>query len=1146
MGQEILYCFRCQTRIVGADFAKGAAYQVGNNVSCSKCAKELLNTLPPKDRENLIAQMFKATQERKSGSTSMSLQALGAPLSSSSTRMKTAAPNPPSERRKSGDTARRLWSQQSRHSMRFAGLGVLLLAVVLLVMLSSGGKQAPTGVSTKILQPTTEARTPAPEHDEVRKAREFARTHPEDIEGQLAAWRGALLAVDRTPGADAAQKELERLLILQKDAVKNALQVLDVQARPYLAGEEFVAAADILRAARSRFTAPEWTLAVDRKIDEARRSAEALLPALKVKAADAQRTGAADEIRAIQARVRKWGHPDLARELDAAIADATKPADPNPVPAPAPAPGPAASKDLAAYLPRWEAAFGRAAAGDAAGASQELASAVQALTDTTLKTQGTEDLEALRRAAAAIQEIRETIARTPKGQKVSLERWNDAGSAERVDGTVLGSEPGRLLLRTEAGLIPLDVGELTLAGISALFAARPAKKPGDERSAALLALLGGDVERAAKWKVELPDRWRNFAPKAAAAMTSGREADARRLFAEAEDAAGDPARVAAALANYKTLLAEYSTTAFAVRNRPTLGGRPTLGKEYLYFPDTLKGSGSFSLAKAGKMDSVWVSDRDSDASAVGNFVELSFTALPDLEYKLWVYAAGCCLETFSFGVQGTEMVLPSSRSTPAEPGGAASIAIRPPLSLKKTHAMHTGPKSPARWEWIPVPLPKYAVPGVKVVRLITDQQGFAVAYASVSALTSNSPRESEMKELEKARSRRAPVSEKEIPGLLAYWRLDEGGGAVVNDATGRMPAGSIQGATWTPGRSGSGLRFDGGNSWVELPSTAELDKLAEGSYSVMAWFKPDDLPPGQGEVNNAAYGIVLRAGRHTGLHYNSSGAFTFNNWLLRGDDPKQSDIVNPPTKAFPPGVFYHVAGVFNRGIGKSLVYVNGKLEASGQFDPAARAMSYDGSPWRLGIGGPHYPKWRWCAKGVIDEVRFYNRALGASEVEILYRSSTSSPSSKAPAEARPWKPIFDGKTQSCLNPACFSGWVAKDGCISNVSGVDNAAQLASEYGDGDLRFQFESRGNSVFWFIVRQSGLNGFRVDLRQLLGEELNKGEHELIFILRGSSVTATLDGKPAKVEPVGSAPAKGLVQFNSSKDGTLRIRSIESRDPK
>src|SRR5436190_17718706 len=713
MGQEIVYCFKCQSRIVGSDFAKGAAYEVGNNVCCSKCATELLNTLPPKDRENLLAQMFKATQERRSGSTNAALPVLTAPLSSSSTRMKTPAPTPPSERRKSGDT-RRLWSRESKNSMTFAALGVMALAVLGLVMLNSGGKTAPSEGTTTIIQPSTDSRTATSEHDELRRAREFARANPQDVDGQIAAWRGALLAADRTPGADVAQRELERLLAVQKDAIQTALQVLEAQTKPYLAGEEFAAATDILRAARGKFSAPEWALAVDRKIDATRAGAAALLPGLKEKAADARRRGAADEIKAIQARIRKWGQPELTKELDSVLAEAPEPPPPDPKPDPVKVP--VVSKEQGTYLPRWEAAFGRAAAGDAAGGSQELATALQALTEAPLRAEGTEDLEALRRAAAAMQEVRDSVLRTPKGQKVSLERWNEAGAAEKVEGAVSGAEPGRLLLRTEAGIVPVDVGELSLGGIADLFAARPAKKPGDERTAALLALLGGDVERAAKFKVELPARWRNFTPKAAAALTSGREAEARRLFAEAEQAAGDPVRVATTLANYKTLLADYATTAFVARNRSLLTGRQNLGKEYLYFPETLRGAGTFNLIKGGKQELAWVSDKDSDAAtALQNFVELSFTTLPDLDYKLWVYVAGCCLETFSFGVQGTEMVLPSARTTGAEPGGASSILIRPPLSLKKTHAMHTGPKSPTRWEWVPVPLPKYASPGVKVV-----------------------------------------------------------------------------------------------------------------------------------------------------------------------------------------------------------------------------------------------------------------------------------------------------------------------------------------------------------------------------------------------------------------------------------------------
>ncbi len=1142
MGQEILYCFKCQTRIVGTDFGKGAAYEVGNNVCCSKCATELLTTLPPKDRESLIAQMFKATQERKSGSTNSALPAMAAPLTSSSTRMRTAASNPPSERRRSGDTARRLWSQQSKNSMTFAVVGVALLVVLAIVMLNSGGKAAPTGVSTRVIATPTDARPSSAEHDEIRKARDFARAHPQDIDGQIGAWRGALLAADRTPGAELAQKELDRLLVVQKDAVKTALLVLDAQAKPYLANEEFVSAADILRAARSKFAAPEWTMVVDRKIDDARSAAVSLLPDLKQKALAAQRRGAADEVKAIQTRVRKWGHPDLTRDLEAALSEATTPEDRKPPPTPTPVP--AGSKELEAYRPRWEAAFRRAAAGDATGAAQELGAAVQALTEAPLKTEGNEDLEALRRAGAALQEIRESVARTPKGQKTSLERWNEAGAAERIDGSVANTEPGRLVLRTESGIVPVDIGELTLVGIADLFAARPSKKPGDERTAALLALLGGDLDRAAKWKVELPERWKTFAPKAAAALTAGREGEARRLFAEAEDAAADPTRIGVALANYKTLLAEYSTTAFVARNRASLNGRPNLGKEYLFVPDTLRGAGTFSLTKAGKMESAWLSERDADAAtAAKNFVEFSFTALPDLDYKLWVYAAGCCLETFSFGVQGTEMVLPSARSTAAEPGAAAFIPIRPPLLLKKTHDMHTGAKSPTRWEWIPVPLPKYAAPGIKVVRLLTDQKGFAVAYASVSALTSSTPRESELKEIEKVRTKRALPSEKDIAGLVAHYRLDEGNGTSAQDETGKIEACKISGATWAGGRLGSGLRFDGGNSWAELPNPPALDKLAENSYTIMAWFKPEDLPPGSDDQNNAFYGLILRPGRHIGLAYRGNGCFSLMQWFI--DDASNAYVHGAHSRTCPAGVFYHVAGVLDRGSNALLIYINGRLDASEKVDPSLRLLSFSGVPWRLGIGAPGADRWRWCAKGVLDEVRLYNRALTAPEIEALYRSAAPSSGAKPAPDARPWKPVFDGKSIGGINSLCHNAWQLKDGLLTNVTGVDNAAQTSDDFGDGDLRFRLESRGNSVLWFIVRQAGLNGARLDFKQL-GDEMNRGEHEVIFTCRGSAVSATIDGKPARLDPIGTMPARGVVQFNCSVDGSLRIRSIDFRDAK
>src|SRR5688572_25083511 len=46
MGQEILYCYKCQTRLLGSEFEKGKAFKVGGQASCADCVKDLLGSVP--------------------------------------------------------------------------------------------------------------------------------------------------------------------------------------------------------------------------------------------------------------------------------------------------------------------------------------------------------------------------------------------------------------------------------------------------------------------------------------------------------------------------------------------------------------------------------------------------------------------------------------------------------------------------------------------------------------------------------------------------------------------------------------------------------------------------------------------------------------------------------------------------------------------------------------------------------------------------------------------------------------------------------------------------------------------------------------------------------------------------------------------
>src|SRR4051812_48599672 len=54
------------------------------------------------------------------------------------------------------------------------------------------------------------------------------------------------------------------------------------------------------------------------------------------------------------------------------------------------------------------------------------------------------------------------------------------------------------------------------------------------------------------------------------------------------------------------------------------------------------------------------------------------------------------------------------------------------------------------------------------------------------------------------------------PGLVAAYSFDQGSGGVLDDASGNGHAGTINGATWTSGRYGGALSFNGSNASVDL------------------------------------------------------------------------------------------------------------------------------------------------------------------------------------------------------------------------------------------------------------------------------------------------------------------------------------------
>jgi hypothetical protein len=218
-----------------------------------------------------------------------------------------------------------------------------------------------------------------------------------------------------------------------------------------------------------------------------------------------------------------------------------------------------------------------------------------------------------------------------------------------------------------------------------------------------------------------------------------------------------------------------------------------------------------------------------------------------------------------------------------------------------------------------------------------------------------------------------------LEGLVGHWPLDEKDGTVARDLSGRGNDGKVLGAPLrVAGRIGGAFRCRGnGEDGVEIPSVNELDLTLAKSFTLSAWFLPDQAPPGKTDpANDAWYAVFIRPGMHMGLCYGRDGRGEMTYWL---DGPKQA---TPKSEPIAPGAWTHLAGVVDVNAGRTALFVNGRPAGESAW-PARSKAHFVRSPWRIGIAGPNAEEWSWSLKGAVDDVRFHARALDAEEIALL-------------------------------------------------------------------------------------------------------------------------------------------------------------------
>ncbi len=108
-----------------------------------------------------------------------------------------------------------------------------------------------------------------------------------------------------------------------------------------------------------------------------------------------------------------------------------------------------------------------------------------------------------------------------------------------------------------------------------------------------------------------------------------------------------------------------------------------------------------------------------------------------------------------------------------------------------------------------------------------------------------------------------------IPGDTSYcalpvaeWKIDEGVGASIVDTSGNNFAGTISNATWSQGKIGKSLNFNGESSSAYI--STQYPSSSPTSFTAEVWIKPNSIS-GAGE--HSSYGYTIMAASSSGSQY---------------------------------------------------------------------------------------------------------------------------------------------------------------------------------------------------------------------------------------------------------------------------------------
>jgi len=260
-------------------------------------------------------------------------------------------------------------------------------------------------------------------------------------------------------------------------------------------------------------------------------------------------------------------------------------------------------------------------------------------------------------------------------------------------------------------------------------------------------------------------------------------------------------------------------------------------------------------------------------------------------------------------------------------------------------------------------------------------------------------------------------------GMFSYYPFD----ADANDAVGANHGTMLNGAAIVadPER-GNVLSLDGDNDYVSLPQNGMASGRSE--LTVTMWVRPDEWAS-----SNAIYDEY---GGDWGEYWQFS--IYEGKWYTRdsttGSTGSRNNDLNMPSLT--PGQWHHLAFVYSVSESRKAIYYDGDLNTSTSNSVDTLTTSRAGADLGRPCDGAFYD-------GLVDELRFYNRALTDSEIaelasEIAYTLTVNSGTGDGNHIAGAIVPISADTSPSGYG---FAAWTGEVGGIADIHEPDTTITM---------------------------------------------------------------------------------------------------------